>query len=406
MTETRDFAPPDVERFRSRLLPIAGVAIILAIVGFFAAGSEQFYRSYLQAYMFWIGLTLGSLGLLMMQHLSGGAWGVMIRRNCEAATRLFPLLFVLFLPLLIATVTGKLYIWSQDPSGWTPEQHEIIEQKAHYYLNVKFFIVRVFIYFGIWILFSWLLNKYSREQDETGNRFLTKTMSKISGPGLVVCGLMITFATIDWVMSLDPTWYSTIWGILFIGGQLLSAMAFSITVLAVLSKREPMAGLVKPAHFHDLGKLTLAFVILWAYFSISQFIIIWSGNIPEEAKWYTRRLDTSWKVVGLILVLFHFALPYLLLLSRSLKRNPNRLIWLAIWIIIMRNVDLYWLMGPELHGSLENHGAGFSIHWLDIVMWFAIGGIWLWFWAGELKKRPLLPVKDPFLEEALHPSHH
>jgi hypothetical protein len=403
MIEMRDMAPPDVERFRSRVLIVAGIAIILAIVGFIV-DREQFFRSYLLAYMFWIGLTLGSLGLLMMQHMSGGAWGMVIRRNCEAATRVFPWMALLFLPVIIGMKT--LYIWAQDGSDWTPEQHDIIEQKAHYYLNVKFFLVRVVIYFVIWILFSRLLNKYSLEQDETGNRFLTKTMSKISGPGLVICGIMITFAVIDWTMSLDPTWYSTIWGILFIGGQLLSAMAFSITVLAVLYERPPLAGLIKPAHFHDLGKLTLAFVLLWAYFSVSQLIIIWSGNIPEEAKWYTRRLGTSWKVVGLILVLFHFALPYLFLLSRNLKRNPRRLIWLAVWIMIMRYVDLYWLMGPELHRALDGRGTPFTVHWLDIVMWFAIGGIWLWFWAGELRKRPLLPLKDPFLEEALHPSHH
>ena len=403
MTEIRDMAPPDVERFRSRALIVAGVAIVAAIVGF-VVDKDQFYKSYLLAYMFWIGLTVGSLGLLMMQHMSGGAWGVVIRRNCEAATRVFPWMALLFLPVIFGMKT--LYIWAQDGANWTPEQQAIIEQKAHYYLNVKFFLVRVVIYFVIWILLSRLLNKYSREQDETGNRFLTKTMSKISGPGLVICGLMITFAVIDWTMSLDPTWYSTIWGIIFIGGQLLSAMAFSITVLAVLSQRPPLAGLLKPAHFHDLGKLTLAFVLLWAYFSVSQLIIIWSGNIPEEAKWYTRRLGTSWKVVGLILVLFHFALPYLFLLSRNLKRNPRRLIWLAIWIIIMRYVDLYWLIGPELHGALGGGGTPFTVHWLDIVMWFAIGGIWLWFWAGELRKRPLLPVKDPFLEEALHPSHH
>lgn len=403
MIELNDLAPPNVERFRSRALIVAGIAIVLAIVGLLV-DREQFFKSYLLAYMFWIGLTVGSLGLLMMQHMSGGAWGMVIRRNCEAATRVFPVMALLFVPVIIGMKT--LYIWAQDASHWTPEQHEIIDQKAQYYLNVKFFLVRVVIYFIIWILFSRLLSKFSREQDETGNRFLTKTMSKISGPGLVICGIMITFAVIDWTMSLDPTWFSTIWGILFIGGQLLSAMAFSIIVLAVLSNGGPLAGLIKPAHFHDLGKLTLAFVLLWAYFSVSQLIIIWSGNIPEEAKWYTRRLGTSWKVVGLILVLFHFALPYLLLLSRNLKRNPRRLIWLAGWIIIMRYVDLYWLTGPELHGSLDGVGRPFTVHWLDIVMWFAIGGIWLWFWAGELRKRPLLPLKDPFLEDALHPSHH
>src|SRR6266498_3252707 len=223
MTEIKDMAPPNVERFRSRVLPVALFFIALAIVGW-VINPEQFYKSYLLAYMFWLGLAVGSLGLLMMQHMTGGAWGVMLRRNCEAVVRLFPWLAVLFIPLLFGMKT--LYIWAQDGTNWTPEQHEIIEQKAQYYLNIKFFVVRVVIYFAIWILFSWLLNKYSREQDETGNRFLTKTMGKISGPGLVICGLMITFATIDWTMSLDPTWYSTIWGIIFIGGQLLSAMAF------------------------------------------------------------------------------------------------------------------------------------------------------------------------------------
>ena len=167
-----------------------------------------------------------------------------------------------------------------------------------------------------------------------------------------------------------------------------------------------LAGLLKPAHFHDLGKLTLAFLLLWAYFSVSQLIIVWSGNIPEEAGWYARRLSTSWRWFGLVLVVGHFAIPYLLLLSRRLKRRQGKLIWLAIWIIIMRYVDIYWLIGPELHGAVARQVQPFTLHWLDFVMWFAIGGIWLWFWAGELRKRPLLPLRDPFLEEALNPSHH
>ena len=406
MTELKDMAPPNVERFRGRALIVAGVGIVGAILGFLLAGEAQFYKSYLLAYMFWLGLTVGSLGLLMTQHMTGGAWGMVIRRNCEAATRLFPLLLALFVPLLAAVLRQKLYIWTQDPAGWTNELRESIEQKSHYYLNVPFFIVRVVIYFVIWMLYSYLLNKYSRRQDETGERRLTKTMSKISGPGLVVCGILITFATIDWTMSLDPTWYSTIWGVIFIGGQLLSAMCFSIIVLTVLSEREPMASLLKPAHFHDLGKLTLAFLLLWAYFSVSQLIIVWSGNIPEEAGWYARRLSSSWRWLGLVLVVGHFAIPYLLLLSRRLKRRQWKLVWLAVWIIAMRYVDLYWLIGPELHGAVARQVQPFTLHWLDIVMWFAIGGIWLWFWAGELRKRPLLPLKDPFLDEALNPAHH
>jgi hypothetical protein len=405
MTELKDIAPPAVERFRRRVVIVAGIGIALAIVGL-VVDEAQFYRSYLLAYMFWLGLTLGSLGLLMIQHMTGGAWGMVIRRNCEAAIRLFPLLALLFLPLLAAVFRHKLYIWTQDPAGWTPELQSSIEQKARYYLNVPFFIVRVVIYFVIWMLYSFLLNKYSRRQDETGERHISKTLSKISGPGLVVCGFMVTFATIDWTMSLDPTWYSTIWGVIFIGGQLLSAISFSIIVLWALSDREPFASALKPAHFHDLGKLTLAFLLLWAYFSVSQLIIVWSGNIPEEASWYARRLSTSWKALGAVLVLCHFALPFIVLLSRDLKRRPWRLIWLSGWLILMRYVDLYWMFGPELHGSIQGRPTPFTVHWLDFVLWFAIGGIWLWFWAGELRKRPLLPLNDPFLEEALHPSHH
>ncbi|HKP12167.1 MAG TPA: hypothetical protein VJZ91_08665 [Blastocatellia bacterium] len=404
MIESREIAPPNVDRFRSRMVIVAGVGILGAILGF-VLNDVQFYRSYLLAYMFWLGLTVGSLGLLMIQHMTGGAWGMVIRRNVEAASRLFPLMALLFLPLLAALLSHKLYVWTQDPSHWTPELQGAIEQKARY-LNVPFFIVRVVIYFAIFILYSFLLNRYSRRQDETGDRFLAKSMSKISGPGLVICGLVITFATIDWTMSLDPTWYSTIWGVIFIGGQLLSAMAFCIIVLSVLSNDGPMSGFLKPAHFHDMGKLMLAFLLLWAYFSVSQLIIIWSGNIPEEAKWYTRRLGTSWKILGVVLVVFHFAIPYLMLLSRDLKRHSRRLIWLAAWMMLMRYVDLYWLIGPELHGALGNQGIPFTLHWLDFVLLFAIGGIWLWFWAGELRKRPLLPLKDPFLEEGLHPSHH
>jgi len=266
------------------------------------------------------------------------------------------------------------------------------------YLNLIFFTGRAVFYFAIWYGISHYLNKWSLEQDRTGDRDLTRKLQALSGPGLVLYGLTATFASIDWVMSLDPTWFSTIFGILFMGGQGLSAMAFVITVIVALSTCKPMSEVIQPRHLHDLGKLMLAFLMLWAYFSFSQFLIIWSGNIPEEVGWYARRLHTPWKSIGLAIVLLHFALPFVLLLSRDLKRNGRTVRLVAITILVMRYVDLYWLTGPEFHRG------EFTVSWMDLIMPFGIGGIWLWFFAGQLKARPLVPLQDPYLEEALSHS--
>ncbi|HEX8091960.1 MAG TPA: hypothetical protein VF762_24130, partial [Blastocatellia bacterium] len=251
-------------------------------------------------------------------------------------------------------------------------------------------------YFLVWNGVTYFLNKWSLEQDRTGVRYLTRKMQVLSGPGLLLYGFTVTFSSIDWVMSLSPDWFSTIWGILFMGGQGLSAMAFMIAVLVLLSNRKPLSDVIAPSHMHDLGKLMLAFLMLWAYFSFSQFLIIWSGNIPEEAVWYTRRLHTGWKWVGLALVLLHFALPFVLLLSRDLKRNGRTLALVAIAIVVMRYVDLIWLTGPEFNGG------HFAVSWMDFVMPFGVGGIWLAFFLYQLKTRPLIPVQDPYLEDALN----
>ncbi len=391
MIEIDDKAPPELDHFRSRALIVGIAGLVLCGVGAIF-DAPQFFRSYLLAFIFWIGIALGCLAILMLQHMSGGAWGIVIRRALEAATRTFPILAALFVP--VALGIPFIYEWANpDAVAASP-----VLQHKHFYLNIPFFIGRAIFYFAVWNLVSYLLNKWSREQDLTGERNLTRKLQGLSGPGLVLYGLTVTFASIDWVMSLDPTWFSTIFGMLFMGGQGLSAMAFTITVIVLLSNYKPMSEVIQPRHLHDLGKLMLAFLMLWAYFSFSQFLIIWSGNIPEEVSWYTRRLHSSWRYIGLALVLLHFALPFVLLLSRDLKRNARTISIVAILILVMRYVDLYWMTGPEFH---EGH---FTISWMDLIMPIGIGGVWLWYFAGQLKTRPLVPIQDPYLEDALSHS--
>jgi len=396
MIETIDKTPPEVDGFQQRALIVGIAGVAICVLGAFF-NSEQFFRSYLLAYVFWVGIALGCFAILMLQHMSGGAWGLVIRRVLESATRTFPLLAVLFIPIAIGV--RSIYIWAGPHAGEGNEalQHAL-DHKAPY-LNVPFFIGRAVFYFAIWILLSYLLNKWSLEQDRTRHRPLTTRLQGISGPGLVLYGFTVTFASIDWIMSLEPQWFSTIFGVLVMGGQGLSAMAFIIAVVVVLSRYKPLSEVIKPSHLHDLGKLMLAFLMLWAYFGFSQFLIIWSGNLPEEIPWYVRRLQTSWKWVGLAIVLLQFALPFVLLLSRDLKRNSRRLVTVAVAVIVMRLVDLIWLTVPEFH-----EGA-FRIHWMDLLMPIGVGGLWLAYFAYQLKQRPLLPMGDPYLEEALAHDH-
>jgi len=327
MIETIDKTPPEVGGFQQRALIVGIAGVAICVLGAFF-NSEQFFRSYLLAYVFWVGIALGCFAILMLQHMSGGAWGLVIRRLLESATRTFPLLAVLFIPIAIGV--RSIYIWAGPHAGEGNEalQHAL-DHKAPY-LNVPFFIGRAVFYFAIWILLSYLLNKWSLEQDRTKHRPLTTRLQGISGPGLVLYGFTVTFASIDWIMSLEPQWFSTIFGVLVMGGQGLSAMAFIIAAVVVLSRYKTLSEVIKPSHLHDLGKLMLAFLMLWAYFGFSQFLIIWSGNLPEEIPWYVRRLQTSWKWVGLALVLLQFALPFVLLLSRDLKRNSRRLVTVAV----------------------------------------------------------------------------
>ncbi len=383
MNSTSYMAGPEVGRMQRRALSVGVAALALCVAGAIASPA-QFFRSYLFGYLFWTGVALGCLAIVMLQHLSGGAWGMVIRRMLESGSRTLPLMALLFLPLIPGI--RQLY-------GWSRPDNAISYQTA--YLNVPFFLFRAALYFLVWLSIAYFLNRWSREQDRTGDLRLARRLQLLSGPGLVLYGLTATFAAIDWVMSLEPHWYSSIFGILIIGGQALSAMAFIIAVAVLLAQHEPLSGVLLPSHFNDLGKLLLTFVMLWAYFAFSQLLIIWSGNLSEEIPWYLHRLHSSWRWVGVLLILFHFALPFVLLLSRDLKRNARALALLAVGVIFMHLVDLFWLTAPEFWPG------GFHLHWMDIAAPVGIGGVWLAVFAWQLRGWPLLPIGDRYLEKAL-----
>jgi len=386
-------APAAVDRLQRGGLAAAGVGILGCAIGF-VVDRPVFFRAYLIAWTFAVGVTLGCLAIAMLHHLSRGGWGLMVRRVLEAASRTLPLLLVLALPLAFGM--RELYPWAR------PElvAHDPVLQAKTWWLTVPFFWVRLVVYFALWGGVAFLLNRLSAEQDRTGDPRLARRMQLIAAPGLALYCLLATLASVDWLMSLQPHWFSTIYGIYFIGGHGLAALAFMIVVALFLARREPMDRVLSPHYFHDYGKLMLAFVMLWAYFSFSQFLIIWSGNMPEEIVWYVRRVHGGWGWIALALVAFHFALPFALLLSRDLKRSGRRLGAVALGMLLMRWIDLYWQVEPAFH-----HGE-FSFSWLYPATLLAVGGLWLAAFVAELKKRPLLPIHDPYLPEAIaHEGH-
>jgi hypothetical protein len=389
VSETAYNVPVGIRRVQRVALIIGAVFSLLLLVGAFIS-REQFFRSYLIGFVFWAGVALGALALLMLQHLTGGGWGLVIRRVLEAASRTIPLLLILFVPLALGL--SHLYPWMHHEEM---AKSAALISKAEHYLNRNFFLLRAAGYFAIWLVLTYFLNHWSREQDRTADRLFRRRMKILSGPGLALFVLTTTFASIDWVMSLDPEWSSTMFGFLFVASWALSAMAFVIATLSLLANREPMAGVVAPSHFHDLGKLLLALVMLWAYFAFSQFLIIWSGNLPEETTWYLHRTRGGWGGIALAVIVLHFALPFLLLLSRDFKRNAHKLAMLAAFLLFMRLVDLFWLIEPEFH-----HGH-FHLSWMDVVAPLGIGGLWIATFCWQLQKRPLVPFNDPQLESVL-----
>lgn len=380
--------PPAVGRL-GRAALVVGVAALAACALGATADPAGFARAWLVACVYWLGISLGCLALTMIQHMTGGDWGVVVRRVLEAAARTLPLVAVLMLPLLVRL--DLLYAWAAPGAA---ADDPLLAHKEPY-LNPSAFFFRFAVYFAIWIGLSFVLGRMSVAQDRTGDLDLNRRMRVVSGPGLVLWAFTVTFAAFDWLMSLEPGWFSTIYGVYFFGGFGLSALAFLIPLALLLARGEPMSEVLRPRHFHDWGKLMLAFVLLWTYFAVSQFLIIWAGNQPEEIEWYLHRLQHGWQWLGLALVLFHFALPFALLLSRELKRNARRLAALAAGVLVIRWVDLYWQVAPVFHLD------GFALGWLDLAAPVAVGGLWLAVFVWLLGRRPILPYNDPYLEEAV-----
>jgi hypothetical protein len=378
----------DLRSWRTRSLTVGVLGAALCAAGFFHSPT-QFYRSYLWPYLFVVGMTAGSLAWLMLQYLTGGAWGVVIRRPCEAAARTFPLVILMFAPIMIGI--PNLYSWSHANIVAADE----VLQHKHPYLNTPFFLVRAGIFLFGWFLLGRLFNRWSAQQD-AGDAAAESKMGRLAGPGLVFWGFSVTFMSIDWVMSLSPHWqFSTMYGLLFIAGFGLGSLALLITVMVLLSRRQPMSDVLTPRHLHDLGKLMLAMVMVWTYFSFSQFLIIWAGNLPKEIPWYLERLNYGWQYIALTLVLGHFALPFALLLSRDLKRNFKLLASISVFVLLMRFVDLYWFVIPDATKT------GFNPSWMDLAAPAGLVGLWLAYFFYQLEKRPLMPLHDPQLEEAL-----
>ncbi len=394
MSEMGQLAPY-IDRWRQRALITGAAGAVLCLAGFVMA-REHFFRAYLMGYVFVLGIALGCIALLMLHHMVGGGWGFMVQRLLESGSRTFPLMAALFLPLALGM--HSLYEWTHTE---TVAADAILKQKTAY-LNAPFFYGRAVFYFAIWMVLAYLLTNLSAKLDQTQDNQIIRRMQYISGAGLLLYGLTVTFAAVDWVMSLEPHWFSTMYGLLFIVGQGVTALSFLVLILLMLSPHEPYSGVLRPQHFHDYGNLMLAFVMLWGYTGFSQFLIIWSGNLPEENVWYLHRMSQGWQYWAGFLLVFHWAIPFVVLLSRKTKRQARTLAMVAAGLILMRLADLYWLIAPAFQHEGEGH---FTFHWMYAAAPLALGGIWLWYFLGQLKGRPLMPTGDERYVEHLKHAH-
>jgi hypothetical protein len=371
---------------------IGGLGLLLCVAGYFA-NPAQFFNSYLFAFIYWSGFAIGGLGLLLLNNVVGGKWGVTARRFLEAEMRTLWLILLFAIVLLLGL--KYLYPWTHPDLVAT----NVYLNSKQKYLNIPFFIVRVAIYFAVWLFWGTRVNRMSDRQDETGDAGIAERMRAFSAPGLLIFVLTTTFAYIDWVLSTDPQFYSTVYGAMILIGDVLQTLALTLVTMILVSKGDRFGGRINAKILHDLGNLMFAFTIFWTYLSASQLIIIWPANLPQEIVWYLDRTNGAWRVLAIAIALSMFAIPFLALLSQARKRDPRRLMRVAIWLLVARAIDVFWIVAPTFRNasssSLLHTSPGFAIYWTDFAAFLGIGGIWLYVFIGQLRRRPLLPLRDP-----------
>ena len=373
-------------RFGSIALTIGIAGLALSTAGYFI-DADRFFSAYHTAFVYWVTLALGALFFTMLQHVSGAVWSVVVRRASEAMSMTLPWLFLFFVPVILGA--GKIFHWTHpDPAD------AVLARKASY-LNVGFFAMRAIVFFAIWSVLAWLLNKHSLAQDASGDARHTYSLRKISAGGMFLFAFSVTFAAFDWLMSLDAHWYSTIFGVyVFIGGFLV-CMAFMTLFYLHLKSRGVLAETVTPEHYHDLGRFLFAFSVFWAYIGGSQYFLIWYANIPEETSWFLARWDPpSWRLISEALIAFHFGVPFLVLTFHAAKRNETVLKAIAGLLMVMHYVDMYWLVMPSFMPSARPS-------WMDVTTLLGIGGIVLWLFYTRFTSHPIVPVQDPRLQDSV-----
>ena len=406
-------APAFVDSWRTRALAIGlGFSVLAALLALADRSLDHLLRGWLLGMMLTFGFCVGGLALLMLQYCSGGKWGLLLRRPLEAMSRTLPLVFVYW--LVIALSLKKLYMWAAVTDVTAAlKSGSINEAQAHAIefkrpmLNPAAFIVTGVVCFAIWGFYTWRLNTLGLKRDAdppSATPEWIKKFENISGPGIVVYSLSMTAAVIYWVMSLDPTWYSSVYGLLFLVGQAYGVLALSIIVAVSLAKGEPFKTILRQTEQHDLGKFTFAFVMLNIYLAFSQFLIIWSGNLPEEIPWYLDRFLGGWGVIVTLDFIFHWLIPFTLLLSRDLKRNRKRLVRVCQWMVFARAFDLFWLIEPNFKDAARNLHFSWGI-FEYIAVPVALVAFWIAYFCTQLKSRPLVQTNDPHVGEILEAEH-
>lgn len=377
-----------VSRAQTPALVIGILGLAVAAFGFFQ-DKVEFYRAWLPAFIFWFDIVAGAVGVLCLQYVTGGEWGVLIRRPLGAAARTMPLMIVFWIPIVLGL--ASIYIWANPD---VVAKDTLLQMKQPW-LNPTGWIIRSLVYFALWTLWAWRLRFLSLDFAKTRSPYTELSRRKWSAAGLLMIVLTLTLASVDWVMSLEPKWYSSMFGIAFTVGAALSAFAFVTLFLCLVSESRAMDEVLKPSHFRDLGNLMLAFTMLWAYTNFSQFLLIWYGNIKEETPYYLKRMHGAWGWMAGALIIFHFFLPFFMLLMRAIKDRPKTIIIVTIILLLMRFVDIYWITAPA------HYGDHFHFSWITLFAFLGIGGVWLWFFIQQLKGQTIIPIHETWVEEAI-----